>query len=140
MSVNLELTAEEWKKKYEKEKEKSLGLGISLQRAEGELKRWRKGLHLCLHPQSLVNRTRALQVVCGLLKCPSGEVVPVEEQQNSRKKKSSAAAVVTDSLAPPPVALSDEERSQYEALITSLYQQLDDKVSPCPFEVRVLHF
>lgn len=56
--------------------------------------------------------------------------MPVEEQQNSRKKKSSAAAVVTDTLAPPPVALTDEERSQYEALITSLYQQLDDKVSP----------
>ncbi|XP_075886554.1 kinesin heavy chain [Nelusetta ayraudi] len=98
VSVNLELTAEEWKKKYEKEKEKSLGLSVSLQRTEGELRRWRKG-----------------------------EVVPVEEQQSSRKKKSSEAAAVTESLAPPPVALLDEERSQYEALITSLYQQLDDK-------------
>lgn len=55
--------------------------------------------------------------------------MPVEEQQ-SRKKKSSEAAAVTESLAPPSVALTNEERSQYEALITSLYQQLDDKVSP----------
>lgn len=54
----------------------------------------------------------------------------MEEQQSSRKKKSSEAAAVTESLAPPPVALMDEERIQYEALITSLYQQLDDKVSP----------
>lgn len=57
--------------------------------------------------------------------------MPVEEQQSSRKKKSSAAASVTESLAPTPVAPTDEERSQYEALITSLYQQLDDKVGWC---------
>ncbi|XP_024118478.1 kinesin heavy chain isoform X3 [Oryzias melastigma] len=95
VSVNLELTAEEWKKKYEKEKEKNKNLSIMIQKLESELKRWRKG-----------------------------ESVPVEEQLSSRNKKnSSETTVLTESVAPP----TEEEKMQYEKLITDLYQQLDDK-------------
>lgn len=63
---------------------------------------------------------------------PPGESVPVEEQLSSRNKKNSSSetAAVSDGLAPPPTPLSDEEKTQYETLITSLYQQLDDKASP----------
>ncbi|KAK2850438.1 hypothetical protein Q7C36_009221 [Tachysurus vachellii] len=98
VSVNMELTAEEWKKKYEKEKEKNRGLKVIIQRLENELKRWRRG-----------------------------EAVPVEEQQKSKEMKNSEATPTIESLAPPPQPLHDTEKTQYEELINELYQQLDDK-------------
>ncbi|ROK31094.1 Kinesin heavy chain isoform 5A [Anabarilius grahami] len=42
-SVNLELTAEQWKRKYEKEKEKNKNLKENIQRLEAELNCWRNG-------------------------------------------------------------------------------------------------
>ena len=41
--VNEELTAEEWKRRYEKEKERSTRLKGIVERYEVELARWRKG-------------------------------------------------------------------------------------------------
>lgn len=43
VTVNEELTAEEWKRRYEKEKEKANKLRLQLERMELELNKWRAG-------------------------------------------------------------------------------------------------
>ncbi|KAM3584843.1 uncharacterized protein V6R79_000558 [Siganus canaliculatus] len=108
VSVNLELTAEEWKKKFEKEKEKNKSLKNVIQRLEAELNRWR-----------------------------NGEDVPEEEQQNSKDQRNVEPcdnAPVIDNLLPAGGgggggggSVPGDERSKYEEDISNLYKQLDDK-------------
>ena len=43
MTVNEELTAEEWKRRFEKEREKTTRYKAKLEKAEAELNRWRSG-------------------------------------------------------------------------------------------------
>ncbi|XP_068446714.1 kinesin heavy chain-like [Clinocottus analis] len=103
VSVNLELTAEEWKKKYEKQKEKNKSLKTVIQRLEAELNRWR-----------------------------NGEDVPEEEQLSAKDQKSAEPCdntPVIDNLLPPGggVSVPGDERSKYEEDVSNLYKQLDDK-------------
>ncbi|MGH0132168.1 UNVERIFIED_CONTAM: hypothetical protein FKN15_016484 [Acipenser sinensis] len=100
VSVNLELTAEEWKKKYEKEKEKSKSLKNVIQQLELELNRWR-----------------------------NGEAVPEDEQLSEDQKNVEPCdnTPIIDNLVPPIAPLSVEEKSKYEENIANLYKQLDDK-------------
>ncbi|XP_039183838.1 kinesin heavy chain [Crotalus tigris] len=101
VSVNLELTAEEWKKKYEKEKEKNKTLKNVIQHLEMELNRWR-----------------------------NGEAVPEEEQISAKDQKNLEPCdntPIIDNIVPVVASISTEEKQKYEEEVTSLYRQLDDK-------------
>ncbi|KAM6376168.1 kinesin-1 heavy chain isoform 2-T2 [Alca torda] len=105
--VNVELTAEQWKKKYEKEKEKNKTLRNTIQWLENELNRWR-----------------------------NGETVPVDEQFDKEKANLEAFAVDKDIAVindKPATTIgvtgnfTDAERRKCEEEIAKLYKQLDDK-------------
>ncbi|XP_056653737.1 kinesin heavy chain isoform X10 [Monodelphis domestica] len=100
-SVNLELTAEQWKKKYEKEKEKTKAQKETIAKLEAELSRWRNGEN--------VPETERLG---GEESTPGGELceeTPVNDN----------SSIV--------VRIAPEERQKYEEEIRRLYKQLDDK-------------
>lgn len=101
VSVNLELTAEEWKKKYEKEKDKNKTLKNVIQHLEMELNRWR-----------------------------NGEAVPEDEQISAKDQKNLEPCDNTpliDNIVPVVAGISVEEKEKYDDEISSLYRQLDDK-------------
>uniref|UniRef100_A0A8C9FRQ0 Kinesin motor domain-containing protein n=1 Tax=Pavo cristatus TaxID=9049 RepID=A0A8C9FRQ0_PAVCR len=113
--VNVELTAEQWKKKYEKEKEKNKTLRNTIQWLENELNRWR-----------------------------NGETVPVDEQFDKEKANLEAFAVDKDISVindKPATTMgvtgnfTDAERRKCEEEIAKLYKQLDDKV--CLFYLTI---
>uniref|UniRef100_A0A4W5NR38 Kinesin-like protein n=1 Tax=Hucho hucho TaxID=62062 RepID=A0A4W5NR38_9TELE len=104
-SVNLELTADQWKRKYEKEKEKNKTMKETVQRLEAELNRWRNGENV---PET--ERTTADVV----------RLESVEERSPVMILDNDTSSIV--------VRISEEERQKYEEEIRKLYKQLDDKV------------
>lgn len=61
VTVNEELTAEEWKRRYEKEKEKVGRLKGKLEKLETELNRWRGGE--TVNPEEQVNFQEPVEAV-----------------------------------------------------------------------------
>ncbi|XP_022918543.1 kinesin heavy chain-like [Onthophagus taurus] len=109
--VNEELTAEEWKRRYEKEKEKAARLKGKVEKLEAELQRWR-----------------------------SGETVTTDEQVTFNDENSTPIAAMEESTTEPLVGpmpatpalmigstLGSEERQKLEQERERLYQQLDEK-------------
>ncbi|KAM4797420.1 kinesin heavy chain isoform 4-T4 [Rhinophrynus dorsalis] len=98
--VNLELIAEQWKKKYEKEKEKNKTLKETIQKLEAELSRWR-----------------------------SGENVPETEQLGDGEQitQDTCDETPVDNNSSIVIRISEEERRKYEEEIRKMYKQLDDK-------------
>ncbi|KAM3934045.1 kinesin heavy chain isoform 2-T2 [Leptodactylus fuscus] len=100
-SVNLELTAEQWKKKYEKEKEKNKTMKETIQKLEAELARWRNGENVP-ETEQLSDGEQIIQETC--------DETPVNDNNSS---------IV--------IRISEEERRKYEEEIRKMYKQLDDK-------------
>uniref|UniRef100_A0A671LLK1 Kinesin-like protein n=1 Tax=Sinocyclocheilus anshuiensis TaxID=1608454 RepID=A0A671LLK1_9TELE len=110
--LNVELTAEQWKKKYEREKERNKSLRNTITWLENELNRWR-----------------------------NGETVPAEEQFDKEKINAEVLALdnttnndkfaSTPSMPPMPgmlgARLGDVEKEKCEVELVKLYKQLDDK-------------
>ncbi|KAG5682991.1 hypothetical protein PVAND_012303 [Polypedilum vanderplanki] len=108
--VNEELTAEEWKRRYEREKEKNARLKGKLEKLEAELARWR-----------------------------AGESVDVTEQFNMQDPMEASTPNVEAETAPRegPVpatpsglligSISTDERARLESERERLYLQLDEK-------------
>ncbi|XP_078281618.1 kinesin-1 heavy chain isoform X2 [Rhinoraja longicauda] len=100
VTVNVELTAEQWKKKYEREKDRNKTLRNTIQWLENELNRWRKG-----------------------------ETVPLEDQYDKEKNKEALEIVLTNDKIEetPTVKLTDAEKQKMDSEVSKLYKQLDDK-------------
>ncbi|ELU13065.1 hypothetical protein CAPTEDRAFT_174698, partial [Capitella teleta] len=101
--VNEELTAEEWKRRYEKERDKNAKLKGIIERMELELARWRQG-----------------------------DAVPSEEQMAAHDALTASSSThnLTAALVPPVVsglAVTDDERTKWEIEKQKLYQIMDDK-------------
>uniref|UniRef100_A0A672G141 Kinesin family member 5A, a n=1 Tax=Salarias fasciatus TaxID=181472 RepID=A0A672G141_SALFA len=127
-SINLELTAEQWKKKYEKEKEKNKTMKETIQRLEAELNRWRNGeMTHFTGGWPPVGTSRPHSSVF----CVSGEDVPETERTTSdvvnRIETTEERPILDNDTSSIVVRISEEERQKYEEEIRKLYKQLDDK-------------
>ncbi|XP_033821978.1 kinesin heavy chain isoform X2 [Periophthalmus magnuspinnatus] len=120
VSVNLELTAEQWKKKYEKEKEKNRSLKENIQRLEIELNRWRNGEYMSREEELTSVKTLPL------LPPESEEAIPDISSPCTPCTPCTPCSPcsIASSIV---VHISDEERQKYEEEIRKLYKQLDEK-------------
>lgn len=111
--VNEELTAEEWKRRYEREKEKNGRLKGKVEKLEAELARWRAGEKVDLNEQ--VNMADIMEA-----STPNVDVVePPPVVEGPVRATPSGLALVG--------SITGDERTRLEAEHERLYQQLDDK-------------
>ncbi|XP_047425404.1 kinesin family member 5Aa isoform X4 [Mugil cephalus] len=132
-SINLELTAEQWKRKYEKEKEKNKTLKDTIQKLEAELNRWRNGEMKRFLTGWRHSYADIINILTAILRpsVPSGENVPETERTTSdmviRYESVEERPVLDNDTSSIVVRISEEERQKYEEEIRKLYKQLDDK-------------
>ncbi len=112
--VNEELTAEEWKRKYEKEKDRVSRMKGALAKAEAELNKWRQGETVSADEQLRIDDLEAELPVSSSetnLVAAAGSGSPLKHVKYEGGGMSSAA------------------KDDYEREKMALYSQLDEKVS-----------
>uniref|UniRef100_H2UJN8 Kinesin-like protein n=1 Tax=Takifugu rubripes TaxID=31033 RepID=H2UJN8_TAKRU len=81
VTVNLELTAEQWKKKYEKEKEKNRSMKDTIQRLEAELEQWRSG-----NTPTIIRLEPLLDICSPCSSCSLASSIVVHISEEERQK------------------------------------------------------
>ncbi|CAD5221658.1 unnamed protein product [Bursaphelenchus xylophilus] len=117
--VNQELTAAEWKRRYEQEREKVTQLRNqlkSLLNVEAELKRWRSGEKV---PESEWFSVDALESAAQVAMTPS--------MSESMMLPTMRVATALDHEQLPVGPMTDDERRKYEEQRQLLYQQVDER-------------
>ncbi|CEF65719.1 Kinesin heavy chain [Strongyloides ratti] len=120
--VNEELSAEEWKRRYERERDKVSRLKNHLLLVEAELKRWRSGEKV---PESEWTQILGGDIV-QMGDIGNSSLTPsISDSMMASMDRSIMNAKVIGSGDTGPI--TDEERRKYEEERSKLYQQLDDK-------------
>ncbi|KAH8396591.1 hypothetical protein KR215_000910 [Drosophila sulfurigaster] len=114
--VNEELTAEEWKRRYEKEKEKNARLKGKVEKLELELARWRAGETVKAEEQ--INMEDLMEA-----STPNLEVEAAAQAAGAAQ----AAAAQRTAIANMSASVAADERARLATECERLYQQLDDK-------------
>lgn len=114
VTVNEELTAEEWKRRYEKEKEKCNRFKTKFEKLESEISRWRRGETVKEDEQ--VNFQETVEAI-----------TPVSAPVELKKDLSLLPMPATPGAGIMFGSLSNEERQKLEEERERLYQQLDEK-------------
>ncbi|CAH2001129.1 unnamed protein product [Acanthoscelides obtectus] len=114
--VNEELTAEEWKRRYEKEKEKVARLKGKVEKLEEELNRWRSGE--TVKPEEQINLQDLL--ITDAVTPVSGMEESIVQEKPSGPLPATPALMIGSTL-------GIEERTKLEQERERLYQQLDEK-------------
>ncbi|XP_077582520.1 kinesin heavy chain [Stigmatopora nigra] len=115
VTVNLELTAEQWKRKFEKEREKNRSLKETLHKLEAELSCWRNG-------------------ETGGESEDDSETMPVPDGEEALADICSPCSVTSSIV----VHISEEERHKYEEEIRKLYRQMDDKDAEIDYQSQMV--
>ncbi|CAF0754577.1 unnamed protein product [Didymodactylos carnosus] len=123
--VNEELTAEEWKRRFEKEREKVARLKGQLSRADAELERWRRGETVTKDEQvNLLETDESLLAISSTQSMSSLASAAALTTPTVGILAASAASVAATGSVVPVLAANIEE---WDKERTTLYQQLDEK-------------